>query len=79
MGVLLGDTTANGAVNSTDVSQTKGQSGIVVTISNFREDVTVNGSINSSDVSSVKLHSGTALPPSAPARPRSTGKENPSR
>ena len=66
MGVLLGDTTANGAVNSTDVSQTKLQSGNVVTTSNFREDVTVNGSINSSDVSSVKLQSGTALPPAAP-------------
>ena len=69
MSVLLGDTGANGAVNSTDVSQTKAQSGNAVTTSNFREDVTVNGSINSSDVSSVKLQSGTALAPGAQAGP----------
>jgi hypothetical protein len=74
MGVLLGDTSANGAVNSTDVSQTKGQSGIVVTTSNFREDVTVNGSINSSDVSSVKLQSGTALSPNSSV-PMGTSKQ----
>ncbi len=63
MSVLLGDTTANGVVNSSDVSQTKAQSGAVVTSANFRNDVTVNGSLNSSDVSSVKAQSGTALPP----------------
>ena len=62
MGVLSGDTTGNGTVNSTDVSQTKLQSGAVVGVSNFRNDVTVNGGINSSDVSSVKAKSGTALP-----------------
>ena len=64
MSVLLGDTTANGAVNSSDVGQTKAQSGAVVTSSNFRTDVTVNGAINSSDVTIVKAQSGTALPPS---------------
>ena len=62
MSVLLGDTTANGSVNSSDVSQTKAQSGAVVSASNFRTDVTVNGSINSSDVAIVKAQSGTALP-----------------
>jgi hypothetical protein len=62
MGVLLGDTNANHAVNSTDVSQTKLQSGQAATASNFRGDVTLNGLINSSDVSTVKLQSGTALP-----------------
>jgi dockerin type I repeat protein len=60
--LLLGDTTANGAVNSSDVSQTKMQSGSSVTANNFRTDVTANGSVNSSDVSTVKLQSGTALP-----------------
>ena len=64
MSVLLGDTTANGVVNSSDVGQTKAQSGAVVTSSNFRTDVTVNGAINSSDVTIVKAQSGTALPPS---------------
>jgi len=62
MGVLLGDTTANGAVNSSDVTQTKAQSGSFATQSNFRTDVTLNGVINSSDVSVVKVQSGTALP-----------------
>ncbi|HEU0207853.1 MAG TPA: hypothetical protein VFQ78_02640 [Candidatus Udaeobacter sp.] len=62
MGVLLGDTSANGSVNSSDVSQTKAQSGFALTPLNFRTDVTVNGAINSSDVSSVKTQSGTALP-----------------
>jgi len=62
MGVLVGDTNGNGTVNSSDVSQTKLQSGQAVTNSNFREDVNANGTINSSDVSLVKLRSGTALP-----------------
>ena len=62
MSILLGDTGASGSVNGTDVSQTKLQSGIALSASNFRTDVTVNGAINSSDVSIVKLQSGTALP-----------------
>jgi len=62
MGVLIGDTTANGAVNSSDIAQTQSQSGKPVTADNFREDVTVNGSINSSDIALVQSKSGTALP-----------------
>ena len=62
MGVLLGDTTGNGTVTGTDVSQTKLQSGQPVSASNFREDVNANGAINGTDVSRVKLKSGTALP-----------------
>ncbi|HST30820.1 MAG TPA: hypothetical protein VLK27_08285 [Chthoniobacterales bacterium] len=61
-GVLAGDTTGSGAVNSSDVAQTQSQSGQPVTATNFREDVTVNGSINSSDVGLVQSKSGTALP-----------------
>ena len=43
--MLIGDTTnGNKAVNSTDVSQTKLQSGQAVTNTpNFREDITANG------------------------------------
>ena len=63
MSVLAGDTNANGAVNSSDISQTKSQTGNAVGGLNFREDVTVNGAINSSDISSVKAHTGTGLPP----------------
>ena len=62
MGVLLGDTSNNRQVNASDVSQTKAQSGTVVSAANFREDVTLNGSINASDVSQVKTQSGTAIP-----------------
>jgi hypothetical protein len=62
MGVLVGDTTANGAVNSSDISQTQSQSGQPVTAANFREDLTVNGSINSSDIALVQSKSGTGLP-----------------
>lgn len=71
VGLLQGDTTGNGSVNSTDVSQTKSKSGQVVNASNFRADVTVSGSINSTDVSAVKSKSGTGLSLSqaATARP----------
>ena len=61
MAVLVGDTSANRIVNSSDVSQTKSQSGHALTTANFRADVTGNGQINSTDVGSVKLLSGTAL------------------
>jgi hypothetical protein len=62
MGVLLGDTTGNGTVNSTDVSQTKIKSGQAVDATNFRTDITVSNSINATDVGTVKLKVGTALP-----------------
>ena len=62
MDVLIGDTTANGAVNSSDIAQTQSESGHAVTASNFREDVTTNGAINSSDIGLVQSKSGTALP-----------------
>ena len=62
MSVLAGDTNANATVNSSDISQTKSQTGNSVGGSNFREDVTVNGEINSSDISVVKAHTGTGLP-----------------
>jgi hypothetical protein len=62
MAVLIGDTTGNGLVNSSDIAQTQAQSGQAVTASNFREDVTVNGFINSSDIALVQSKSGTGLP-----------------
>jgi hypothetical protein len=61
MGVLLGDTSGNGLVNSTDISQTQAQSGQPVTGSNFRTDINANGLINSTDVSIVQSKSGTGL------------------
>ena len=62
MSLLLGDTTANKAVNSTDVTQAKTLSGTAANSNSFRADVTANGLINSSDVSTIKSKSGTALP-----------------
>ena len=64
MGILFGDTTGNGVVNSSDISQVKSQSGQAVNGANFREDLSGDGSINASDVSLVKSKSGTGLPPS---------------
>jgi len=62
MGVLIGDTTANGLVNSSDIAQTQSQSGQPVGPDNFREDVMANGLINSSDIALVQSESGTGLP-----------------
>jgi hypothetical protein len=62
MGVLTGDTNADGFVNSADISQTKSQSGQAVGSANFREDLNADGFLNSADISLVKSKSGTALP-----------------
>src|ERR1700736_815191 len=67
MGVLVGDTTANGMVNSSDIAQTQSQSGQPLTADNFREDVTVNGAITSPDIALLKSQSGMALPSPAPS------------
>jgi hypothetical protein len=63
MGVLIGDTTANGSVNNSDVGQVKVNVGSPVDGTNFRTDVTASGDINASDVNLTKIKSGTALPP----------------
>ncbi len=63
MGVLAGDTGGDGMVNTSDIGQTKGESGQSVTAGNFRTDVNANGSINTSDISLVKSKSGAVLPP----------------
>lgn len=65
--LLAGDTTADGFVNSADISQTKASSGQPVTDANCRQDVTLDDSINSADISFVKSKSGTALPSSVRA------------
>ena len=57
--VLIGDTTANRAVNASDISETKSQTGTPVSndegMNNFRNDVNANGEINSSDIALVNL------------------------
>jgi len=78
MGVLVGDTTGDGLVNSSDIAQTQSQSGQPVGPNNFREDVTVNGSINSSDIALVQSKSGTGLPtsPATTSPSQTTGIRN---
>jgi hypothetical protein len=61
VGLLLGDTTGNGSVNASDVTQTKSRSGQALNASNFRSDVNVNTTINSSDIGLVKFQVGTSL------------------
>ncbi|HMJ05079.1 MAG TPA: choice-of-anchor Q domain-containing protein, partial [Chthoniobacterales bacterium] len=63
MGVLSGDSTGDGSVSASDISQTKGQSGQPVSASNFRSDVNGNGAITASDIAQVKAQSGTQLSP----------------
>ena len=61
MGVLIGDVTADGIVNSTDVNEVKSQLRQPVTASNFRDDVKPDGVINNHDVDLVRSRSGTGL------------------
>ncbi len=58
---LLGDTSDSGSVNSTDVGQTKAQSGVTLGGANFRADVNTSGTINATDVSQVKSAAGSSL------------------
>lgn len=62
LGVLTGDTTGDGFVDSADVAQTKSQSGNTVGNGNFRQDVNADLFLDSADISFVKSKSGTALP-----------------
>ena len=61
-GLLVGDSNADGFVNSADISQTKARSGQAVGSANFRSDLNGDGFLNSADISLVKSKSGTALP-----------------
>ena len=60
--MLVGDVNGDKTVNPTDVSLTKGQIGMPVTSSNFRQDVKVSGSITSADGRKVKGAQGNTLP-----------------
>jgi hypothetical protein len=60
--MLIGDTNGNKTVNHSDVTQTRGQVGMAVSASNFREDVNVNGAITSADVTLVRSDVGHTLP-----------------
>ncbi|MEO5719967.1 MAG: dockerin type I domain-containing protein [Chthoniobacterales bacterium] len=62
MGVLMGDTNRSGSVTSSDIGQTKSQSGQIANATNFRPDVNASGSITAPDLEIVKANSGTSLP-----------------
>jgi autotransporter-associated beta strand protein len=62
MGVLLGDSTGNGAVSNTDVASVKAQVAAPVTASNFRNDVNANGVVSNTDISITKAQVGSSLP-----------------
>ena len=62
MGVLIGDTDANGIVSNTDVASIKAQVAAPVDSSNFRTDINANGTISNTDVSTTKAQVGTSLP-----------------
>jgi hypothetical protein len=61
MNVLVGDTTGNRTVNSSDIGQAKSQSGLTTNPGNFRTDVTANGIVNASDIGQIKASSGNTL------------------
>jgi hypothetical protein len=63
MRFLLGDTTNNGAVTTSDIGDVKAQSGQPVTQTNFRTDVNANGSVTTSDIGLVKSRAGTTVTP----------------
>jgi sugar lactone lactonase YvrE len=69
MGFLLGDTTGDTVVNLSDVSQTNGRVGQMVTDSNFPSDVNADGSLTASDVWIVKGQVGNGIfVPASPTR-----------
>ena len=71
---LIGDTTGDGMVGSSDIGQTKAQSGAAAGPANFRNDINTSGAINASDLGQVKSNSGHSVAASAyvtPARPMS--------
>jgi uncharacterized delta-60 repeat protein len=60
--MLVGDTTGDKSVKSSDVTQTRGQVGVAVSAANFRQDVKTDGSIDVTDVGQVRSHVGNSLP-----------------
>jgi len=62
MGLLVGDSNADGFVNSGDALQTRSRSGQATNSINVRSDVNADGFINSGDSSIVRLRSGNFLP-----------------
>ena len=62
MGLLIGDSTADGRVDSGDVSLVRQQTLQTITASNFREDINASGRIDAGDVSIARQQALTSLP-----------------
>ena len=62
VGILVGDSNGDRAVNSGDAAQVRSRSGQLTSPSNFRSDVNLTGDINSGDTIIVRSRSGTGLP-----------------
>ncbi|MEO5721043.1 MAG: dockerin type I domain-containing protein [Chthoniobacterales bacterium] len=60
--MLIGDVNASRSVNSTDIGQTKAQSGATTTAANFRTDINASGGVSATDTAQVKASAGHALP-----------------
>jgi hypothetical protein len=60
-GVLTGDVTGDGVVDTNDVNLVKSAGNERVTATNFRDDVTTDGTINGTDMALVKSKAGTSL------------------
>jgi hypothetical protein len=63
-GLLIGDPTGNGLVNSSDKALVRSQTSIGTCPPNFREDLNGDGLIDSSDIAVTKVNSGCSLPSS---------------
>ena len=70
MQTLIGDVTANGVVNVSDIGAAKSQIGQSITESNFRFDVNGDGQIDAFDIALIKAQSGNSLPAFESDRPR---------
>jgi uncharacterized delta-60 repeat protein len=62
IGFLLGDTNADGIVNSGDSIQARSRAGQETTSLNFRSDVNADGVINGGDTIVVRSRAGSSLP-----------------
>lgn len=63
VGILFGDSSGDGVVNSGDITPARRASGQPTSASNFRIDVSLDGVINSGDITPTRRASGSALPP----------------
>jgi hypothetical protein len=61
MGILMGDTNADGFVNGGDTTQTRVHAGETLNATNCRTDVNADGFINGADTTVVRAHAGNAI------------------